>query len=109
MFQAAKDLRESGALGREDNDALEEIRDWFNTHLERPSRLSISSRPNRKAQAISWFRSTASRHIGKMRDFQRILESYGVAVEMIKTRRPGYIVYEDKFQIAAHPFSDTQT
>ncbi len=109
LFQAAKQLRESDDLSAEDLDSLDEIRGWFNTHLERPSRLSISSRPNKKAQAIGWFKGTARRHIRKMREFQRILESHGVAVEMIKTRRPGYVVYEDRFQIAAYPFRDTQT
>ena len=33
----------------------------------------------------------------------------GVAVEMIKTERPGYIVYEDEYQIAAYPLADTKT
>ena len=44
-----------------------------------------------------------------MRDFQRLLEAYGTAVKVIKTRRPGYVVYEDEFQVAAYPFSDTPT
>jgi hypothetical protein len=44
-----------------------------------------------------------------MREFQRILGAYGIAVETIRTRRPGYVVYEDEFQIAAYPFSDTPT
>jgi hypothetical protein len=42
-----------------------------------------------------------------MRDFQRLLAAYGTAVEVIKTRRPGCVVYEDEFQIADYPFSDT--
>jgi hypothetical protein len=34
---------------------------------------------------------------------------YWTAVKVIKTHRPGYVVYEDEFQIAAYPFSDTPT
>jgi hypothetical protein len=30
-----------------------------------------------------------------------ILNSHGVVTEMIRSGRPGYIVYEDEFQIAA--------
>jgi hypothetical protein len=109
LFQAAIELRTSGDLTKQDSQRLEALRGWFNRHLERPTRLSLSKRPNRKAQAISWFKSGARAHINKMREFQAILERYGVAVEIITTRRPGYIVYEDNYQVAAYPFADTQT
>ena len=69
----------------------------------------MSSRPHAKAQAISWFRDTAILHIAKMREFQEILERYGVAVQMIKAKRLGYVLYEDEFQIVAYPFNDTPT
>ena len=32
-----------------------------------------------------------------------------MAVEMITAKRVGYIFYEDAFQVAAYPFSDTPT
>ena len=109
LFQAAKALRESGRLKDADDDHLTRIREWFNDHLERPSRLSISTRHHGKEQALSWFRDSASEHIAKMREFQEVLEHYGIAVEMIKAKRLGYILYEDEFQVAAYPFSDTPT
>lgn len=82
---------------------------WFSNNLKKPERLSLSARPHRKNQAISWFRSTAAAHIQKMQEYRRLLELHGVAVEMIKTERPGYIVYEDEYQIAAYPLADTKT
>jgi hypothetical protein len=109
LFQAAKALRESSALSGDDYDRLENIRSWFNDHLDKPKRLSVSARPHSKAQALSWFKDTATEHIAKMREFQQVLERYGVAVEMIKSNRLGYVLYEDEFQIAAYPFNDTQT
>ncbi len=109
LFQAAKELKASADLTASDRKHLEALSSWFNRHLEKPTRLSLSSRPHRKAQAISWFKGAATLHISKMRDFQTILERYGVAVETITTTRPGYIVYEDKFQVAAYPFADTPT
>lgn len=42
-----------------------------------------------------------------MRSLQQILEAHGIRVEIIRTDRPGYIVYEDAYQIAAEPFQDT--
>ncbi len=109
LFQAAKALRESGKLQDTDHARLEDLRNWFNQHLERPTRLSVSSQHNRQEQAISWFKDTASEHIAKMREIQAILESYGVSVQMIKAKRLGYVLYEDEFQAAAYPFNDTPT
>jgi hypothetical protein len=44
-----------------------------------------------------------------MRELQRVLESHSLSVETIRTRRPGYILYEDEYQVAAYPFRDTPT
>jgi len=93
----------------QEQDALDAIYKWFKANLKVPDRLTISPRPHRKKQAISWFKSTAAVHIQKMQEYRRLIESHGVAVEMIKTERPGYIVYEDEHQVAAYPFADTQT
>jgi len=104
LFQALRALEDSGALNIQDAKSLDAIRGWFNEHLEKPTRLASSSR-----QALSWFKDTATNHIEKMREFAEIFERYGVPVEMIKARRLGYILYEDEFQVAAFPFSDTPT
>ena len=92
-----------------DEQRLKEVEQWFRDNLPVPKRFAVSSKPRRKAQAISWFRDTAGEQIARMRDFQAILESYGIAVEMLRERRPGYVVYEDEHQVVAEPFSDTQT
>jgi len=42
-----------------------------------------------------------------MREIIRLLESHGISVRMIKTDRPGYVVYEDDHQIVAEPFADS--
>lgn len=107
LFQAGRDLLARGELSRGEVDAIDEIRVWFGTHLEAPTRLSLSARPNRKGQALSWFRATATEHIGRMREYQLILEGHGIPVETLTTERPGYIVYEDEHQVAAYPFADT--
>ena len=109
LFQAADELRGLGDLSSQDHEILDNLFEWFRLNLRTPSRLSVSRRPHSKAQAISWFKLTAHKHIAKMREFQRVLEPHGVVIETIKARRPGYIVYEDEFQVAAYPFSDTPT
>jgi len=109
LFQAAVGLRASGDLTLRDHQRLKAILSWFDANLDKPVRLAVSSRRHAKAQAICWFKVTANAHISRMRELQRLLESYGLAVETIRACRPGYILYEDEFQVAAYPFRDTPT
>jgi hypothetical protein len=44
-----------------------------------------------------------------MREIVGILDAHGISVEVLHTARPGYVVYEDKYQVAAEPFSETAT
>jgi hypothetical protein len=109
LFQAGGRLGRSGILTKTDSERLTAIEVWFSKNLRRPSRLAISTKPHRKAQAISWLKISAHEHINKMREFQQILERNGLGVELLRTAQPGYIVYEDEFQVAAYPFNDTPT
>jgi hypothetical protein len=111
VFQAAFRLRREGKLFEHEEALLRETLDWFDEHLEKPDRLTTSKPPHyRKTnRAISWFKSTAKEHISKLREIIAILENHQVSTRMIKTGRPGYIVYEDEFQIAAEPFRDVNS
>ncbi|RYE10215.1 MAG: hypothetical protein EOP22_05670 [Hyphomicrobiales bacterium] len=81
----------------------------FNKHLPVPDRLSRSAKAHPQGVALSWFKDHAVEPIAQMRNIASILEAYGTSTEMIWTERPGYIVYEGAFQIAAEPFADTPT
>jgi hypothetical protein len=52
---------------------------------------------------------SATDHIGLAREVAEILRQHDVVVETILTDRPGFLVYEDDFQIVAEPFSETPT
>ena len=108
LFQAGDMLRESGRMSDADIGRLDELERWFREHLAVPDRFSLSSKANRKAQAISWFRDSAHEQIGRMRDYQALLESYEIPVQMLREKRPGYVVYEDEHQVVAYPFSETR-
>ena len=108
LFQAADELRASGAMTPGDEQRLKQVEEWFEANLAVPKRFAISAKPRRKAQAISWFRDTAMNHIAQMREFKSLLESYGVFVDMLREKRPGYVVYEDAHQVVAYPFSETR-
>jgi hypothetical protein len=109
VFQAAYHLRTHGTLASFERDRLTAALDWFDEHLSKSSRLSRSRRPHRHAQAICWFKADAKQHLARIREIQHILDRHGVMVDMITSRRPGYIVYEDHAQVAAYPFNDTTT
>ena len=107
LFQALAELSESGKLDPSQDRDYQRVRDWFSKHLAKPSRLARSPRPRAKNVALSWFKDTAAEHIRQMRLMVDILEGHGIQVDMLCTRRPGYVVYEDDHQVAAEPYSDT--
>ena len=55
---------------------------------------------------MCWFKPKAKGHLAKIREMSCILEQNGVYVRVIKAQQPGYIVYEDEFQVVAEPFAD---
>lgn len=107
VFMAMDLLHEETALYEYEIALEEESYQWFKKNLKVPKVLSSSSNHYSKPGAISWFKSTANVHIEKMRQYVQILEAHEVMVSQIMTDRPGDIVYEDEFQIAAIPFNDT--
>jgi len=109
IFQAVGDLEDDGVLLPHERTAYHELFEWFNRNLKTPRRFTISSKPHAKKVAISWFKDSANEAISNMFVLAQILEAHGIAVEVIRTDRPGYIVYEDEHQVTAEPFSDTTT
>ncbi len=109
VFQAAYRLKDEGQLHDYEEPRLRELLDWFNINLRKPSKFTNSKPPyyRKQEKAISWFKDTATEHIAKLREILVVLDNHHVHFEMIKTDRPGYIVYEDEYQIVAEPFSDS--
>jgi hypothetical protein len=110
VFHAVRNLREKGRLFPYEEEQHDLIREWFNENLEKPSRFTSSKPPfyRKKNRAISWFKDSALEHLNRIRSLVAILENHGVFVQMLKTDRVGYIVYEDDYQIVAEPFSGEQ-
>jgi hypothetical protein len=109
LFQALSRLQEEGRLLPHEMQQWEEVYDWFRKNLDAPARFTRSSRPHARAVAISWFKDTAAEHIRRIRALVSILRDHGVSCEVIQTRRPGYVVFEDEYQVVAEPFRETQT
>lgn len=105
LFQAVDILRYEGSLSPEELKIADQVFHWFNKNLPVPKRFSRSRKRSAQAKAISWFKSNAHDFINQMQDLAGILYAHDVPVKIIKTKRPGYIVYEDEFQVVAEPFS----
>jgi len=75
--------------------------DWFKANLRIPRSVNPS--------AIFWFKEGARDCTTRMWDLVADVKLHGYAVSRVRTRRPGYIIYEDSKQIAAIPFRDTRT
>jgi hypothetical protein len=108
VFQAAYALRNSGRLPEYDEARLADALRWFGRHLRKPARLTRSRRPHREARAICWFKRGAVAHLARIHEVRHLLDAYGIRVDMIVSRRPGYVVYEDEHQLAAYPFDETR-
>jgi len=102
IFQAAATALESRAITDSDADELCKIRAWFSNNLEKPTSFGRGS----ASRGICWFRTDAAGHISRMWEMVRILERNGIFVKKIRTDRPGYVVYEDDWQIVAEPFRE---
>ena len=109
IIHAAAELRDGHAISPDDRSRLRALMCWFDEHLERPERFNVSARPRARATALSWFKDSAKDHVARAWEIAEVLAAYGVRVEVLRTKRPGYTAYEDEHQIIAHPFSDTPT
>jgi glutathionylspermidine synthase len=109
LFQALSDLEYEDVLLPHEQAQYDEIYEWFRKRLKKPRSLTRSSKPHAKKVALSWFKDTAVEHIAKMHALAQILQAHGVIVHTLRTERPGYVVYEDAFQVAAEPFKETAT
>lgn len=106
IFQLAYDLRDGDQVFDYERDVLFDVLYWFNEHLSAPTRFSRN--PMGSSRAICWFRSSAGEHIRKIYEMIAVMENHLLDVRMIKTELPGYIVYQDRYQVAAEPFADTR-
>ena len=108
VLQAAFTLRDQGELSPEELAALSAVARWLGVNLPKPARFTRKrNNSHRTPVALSWFKDTAREHVAKVRIVAALLEARGIPVVTIATDRPGYIVYEDDFQVVAEPFADS--
>lgn len=100
IFQAASLALERHDITGSDANELNELLEWFGKNLEKPTSFGRG----RLRLGICWFKTEASEHIARIWELVRILERKGIYVSKIRTDRPGYVIYEDEWQLVAEPF-----
>jgi len=100
IFQAAAQALEWHDITGPDADELKELRYWFNENLEKPTSFGR----DKLRLGVCWFKTDASEHISRIWQMVTVLERNGIYVRKIKTDKPGYVIYEDQWQLVAEPF-----
>jgi hypothetical protein len=91
IFHAVWKLRDEERLHSHEEELHDTLIEWFNRHLEKPTRFTASKPPfyRKQKRAISWFKDTAREHLARVRVLVAILEHHGVSVRMRKATRVG--------------------
>src|SRR6185437_2359865 len=100
VFQAAARAIEWATVTGADADELNALFKWFGANLEKPTSFGR----DKLRLGICWFKTAATEHITRIWQMVRILERHGIYVKKIKTDKPGYLIYEDEWQVVAEPF-----
>ncbi|MCV9965999.1 hypothetical protein OIU34_29445 [Pararhizobium sp. BT-229] len=111
VFSAAYELKNAFDVDSHAQSRLEDLLGWFGQNLAVPSRFNLSNSKgyDRKAvtYGLSWYKPEARDHLKKSFELAALLEQNGYSIAVIKTSRPGYVLYEDEYQIVAEPFADS--
>jgi hypothetical protein len=102
IFQAAALAVEWRDITGSHAEELGELRRWFDKNLAEPNSFGR----DRLRLGICWFKTGATEHISRIWEMVRILERNGIYIRKIRTDRPGYVVYEDQWQLVAEPFCE---
>src|SRR6185437_13432924 len=100
LFQTAFELMDDRLLLDDEYDLLRDLMDWFNLYLKGPSEYRLRT-PWRIERAICWFKPTAHEHLSRAWEMAWVLERNDVPIYLLKTKRTGYILYEDEAQVFA--------
>ena len=79
---------------------IDAIYGWLNAHLPLPPKAAFSG-----DRGLCWFKLEARECIERVRELAFLLERRGKRLWQVYSRNPGFITYEDDFQVVAVPES----
>ena len=99
ILVAAANLRDSNRITIQDETWLREHLDYYNIHLKVPP--CLKEREHRRA--LSWFRE-GCKMIDRVWDLVALMDEYDVFIDVLSSKDPGCIIYEDSHQVVATPY-----
>ena len=103
LFQALDQARQCDFAPSWALKELGEISGWFNKNLTVPDQFARGGWKGWGQPGLSWFKPAASEHIRQMHRLKLALEGCGVHVDILTTRDPGVIIWQDQNQLVAEP------
>jgi hypothetical protein len=102
VIVCARLLRDDGLLEPYEVDLVEAVFTWFNEHVPCPPFATAGW----SREAVCWFKDDADEPIRRVRDLVVVLESHGQPVRMLRTSRPGRVLYEDAVQVVVEEWKE---
>jgi hypothetical protein len=81
-------------------DEVHELRARLDKNLQEPTSFGR----DKLRRGSCWFKTGAGEHISRIWEMVQIVERNGIYVKKIRTDKPGYVIYEDEWQLVAEPF-----
>jgi hypothetical protein len=103
LFQALEEARQSEHAPDWALTEIGQTYGWFKANLDVPAIYKTGGTASLGQRGLSWFKPAAGDHIARMHGLSSALEACGVLVEMLTTRTPGSVIFEDRLQIVAIP------
>ena len=106
VFQLAFLVRDAVDTMPSARDEIVRNLEWLKVHLHSPEIL----RDPQHYRAICWFKDTAREPMKRIWAIKPFLENHGYWIDVVTSRNPGNLLYEDGWQIVATPWrSGTHT
>jgi hypothetical protein len=79
---------------------LKELEEWFNKNLEKPTSFGR----DKLRFGICWFKPMPPNTSPASGRWSKSSNATASGVKQIRTDKPGYVIYEDEWQLVAEPF-----
>jgi hypothetical protein len=101
VITAARTIMDAGQLEPYEAEIVQSAYDWLNSNIPCPPFQANLSSGKWSQDAVAWFLPEANEAIQRMWDLVTILKDHDIPVRVLRTDRPGMIVYRDQYQIVA--------
>ena len=102
IFQALEEARDCDFAPPWALRSIGELNGWFKENLAVPPRFE-QTYGGRGRPGLSWFKPIAKEYVSHMHQLKLAVEECGVHVEILTTKDPGSIIWQDEHQLVADP------